>query len=394
MAMKGDIRPSERLCMASESMTPDERLWAAIRLEKPDRVPVIPTLLPEPAAGLTGLTQAQVARDNELAVEAVFEVFDAYGGWENPHPAGALPSQLQAIGHYPMKMRIPGEQLTEDQEFQLVEEEVLVREDYDKICEMGFDAFYFEDYLWRITDLAPDQLPGTLGALATAFERFRANCSQRSVQPAFMAAGFHPFFCLSLMRSLVPFTEDLYYDAEPVERALRKMTADLIPKQIGMVKSSGVDLWLFVEERASGFLYPPAVFERFWWPYTRQVVDACWSEGIVTLFHLDQCWDVNLSYFRELPRGSAVLAFDGTTDIFAARKAVGDHLCLWGDVPAALLSIGSPEDVAAYCKRLIDEVGGDGGFVLGSGCSVPPDVKPENFRSMIQTGKTYQLSRG
>jgi uroporphyrinogen-III decarboxylase len=208
-----------------------------------------------------------------------------------------------------------------------------------------------------------------------------------------MAAGFHPFFCLSLMRSLVPFTEDLYYDPEPVERALRKMTADLIPKQIDMVKSSGVDLWLLVEERASGFLYPPAVFERFWWPYTRQIVDAFWSEGIVTLFHLDQCWDKNVSYFRELPRGSAVLAFDGTTDIFAARKAVGDHLCLWGDVPAALLSIGSPEDVAAYCKRLIDEVGGDGGFVLGSGCSVPPDVEPENFRSMIQTGKTYELSR-
>ena len=54
--------------MANESMTPDERLWAAIRLEKPDRVPVIPTLLPEPAAALTGLKQAQIARDNELKI--------------------------------------------------------------------------------------------------------------------------------------------------------------------------------------------------------------------------------------------------------------------------------------------------------------------------------------
>ena len=50
--------------MARESMQPDERLWAAIRLEKPDRVPVLPTLLPEAVAGLSGLTQAQTLSDS------------------------------------------------------------------------------------------------------------------------------------------------------------------------------------------------------------------------------------------------------------------------------------------------------------------------------------------
>jgi uroporphyrinogen-III decarboxylase len=58
-----------------------------------------------------------------------------------------------------------------------------------------------------------------------------------------------------------------------------------------------------------------------------------------------------------------------------------------------LLSVGRPEDVAAYCRKLIDEVGGDGGFILGSGCSVPPDVRPENFRAMIETGKNYEFSK-
>jgi uroporphyrinogen-III decarboxylase len=195
------------------------------------------------------------------------------------------------------------------------------------------------------------------------------------------------------MRSLISFTKDLYYEPEPFERALRKMTEDLIAKQIDMVKASGIGVWLLVEERASGFFYPPAIFERFWWPYTRQIIDACWSEGIVTVFHLDQNWDKNVSYFRELPRGSAVLALDSATDIFAARRVLGDHLCLWGDVSASLLSIGKPAEVSAYCKRLIDEVGANGGFILGSGCSVPPNVRPENFRSMIETGKTYELSR-
>ena len=58
-----------------------------------------------------------------------------------------------------------------------------------------------------------------------------------------------------------------------------------------------------------------------------------------------------------------------------------------------MLSIGEPEEVEAYARRLIDEVGGDGGFLLSSGCEIPADVKPENLRAMVQTGKTYELSK-
>jgi len=37
--------------MARETMTPSEGLWAAIGLEKPDRVPVVPTMTPESDGG-------------------------------------------------------------------------------------------------------------------------------------------------------------------------------------------------------------------------------------------------------------------------------------------------------------------------------------------------------
>jgi uroporphyrinogen-III decarboxylase len=69
------------------------------------------------------------------------------------------------------------------------------------------------------------------------------------------------------------------------------------------------------------------------------------------------------------------------------------HLCLAGDVQAALLSIGKVEEVEAYCKKLIDEVGGDGGFILSSGCELPAAFKPDNLKTMINTGKTYELSK-
>jgi len=371
----------------NDAMTPDERLWAAIRLEKPDRVPVVPTLLPEPAAGLTGLSLARAADDAELAVRAVFKVFDDYGGWENPYPAAYRPIHLQAMGQYPMKMRIPGKDLADDVSFQLDEQEILKPEDYATIAEVGLEPFYYDDYLWRVSTLRPADLSDTLDAFMKGVTLFFQECARRDRRPFFGASCMHPFFTLSLMRSMVPFTQDLYGNPEPVQRALKRMTADLIAKQIGIVKQTGIKMVLLIEERASGFFYSPAIFERFWWPYTRAIVDAFWSEGIVTLFHLDQCWDKNITYFKQLPRGSAVLELDSTTNIFAAKQALRGHLCLHGDVPAALLSIGSTADVASYCRRLIDEVGADGGFILGSGCSVPSDVKPENFRSMIEAAK-------
>lgn len=368
-------------------MTPHERLWAAIRLEKPDRVPIVPTLLAEPAAGLCHLTQARIASDNDAVVDAAFRVFDEHGGWKNPYPAAATPIQLQAAGIYPMRVRIPGRDLPDDMPFQLDEAEILTPHDYDPITEQGYERFYYDDYLGRVSELDASRLEKELAGLAAGFARFGAECARRGTRPFFAAHALHPFFSLSLMRSLVPFTQDLHFAPEPIERALRRMTNDLIAKQLPLAKQSGIGIWLLTEERASGAIYPPRVFERFWWPYTREIVDAFWSEGIVTLFHLDTCWERNLGYFRELPRGSAILEFDGTTSLRAARDALGGHLCLKGDVPAALLSVGTPDGVERYVRALVDEIGSAGGFILGSGCSVPPDVRPENFAAMLRAAR-------
>jgi uroporphyrinogen-III decarboxylase len=370
-------------------MTPDERLWAAIRLERPDRVPVVPTLLPEPAATLAGVSQAEVAGDVETAVKAVFHVFDEVGGWENPYPASYTPLQLQAGGVFPMPMRIPGVDLADDIPYQLDEKELLVPEDYEALAELGFERFYYDDFLWRIGNLERDELSRVQTAMVQGGALFLEECARRDTRPLFLASALHPFFTLSLMRSMVPFTQDLYYAPEPVERALERMTDDLIEKQVPFAKQLGIDVWLLTEERASCFFFPPSVFERFWWPHTCRIVEAFWAEGIVTLFHLDTSWDKNLPYFKELPRGSAILEFDGNTDIVAAKELLRGHVCLKGDVPAALLSIGTVEEVEAYCRKLIDSIGDDGGFILSSGCSVPADVRPENFRAMIETGKHH-----
>ena len=79
------------------------------------------------------------------------------------------------------------------------------------------------------------------------------------------------------MRSLVAFTQDLYYNLKPAERALQRITADIISDQLPKAIEPGLGRWILTEERAGGFFYPFSIFEHFWWPYTREIADAFWS---------------------------------------------------------------------------------------------------------------------
>ena len=80
---------------------------------------------------------------------------------------------------------------------------------------------------------------------------------------------------------------------------------------------------------------------------------------------------------------------DSLTDIFEAKRVLKGHMCIAGDVPASLTSLGTPEEVEAYCRKLIDVVGEDGGFILSTGCTCPADCKFENLAAMVNTAKNY-----
>jgi uroporphyrinogen-III decarboxylase len=99
---------------------------------------------------------------------------------------------------------------------------------------------------------------------------------------------------------------------------------------------------------------------------------------------------LNLPYLLQLPKGKCVCDLDGMTDIFKAKEILGGHMCISGDVPASLLTLGTAEEVRNYCEKLIDEIGKDGGFFLTTGCECPVDAAFENVKTMVETAKTYR----
>ena len=69
----------------------------------------------------------------------------------------------------------------------------------------------------------------------------------------------------------------------------------------------------------------------------------------------------SLSHIADgLPKGRVLLDFE-KTDMKKAKEFVGDKVCIYGNVPAAKMVYGSPEEMDAYCKQLIEDCGEGGG---------------------------------
>ncbi len=98
-------------------------------------------------------------------------------------------------------------------------------------------------------------------------------------------------------------------------------------------------------------------------------------------------WDDRLEYLLDLPKGKVVFHCE-KTDVFKAKQVIGRHLCIQGGVPPTILQTGSPQDVEAHCKRLIETVGKGGGFILSAG-SVIDNATPANIRAMVDAVKKY-----
>ncbi|MBM5810447.1 MAG: hypothetical protein FJ191_00555 [Gammaproteobacteria bacterium] len=376
-------------------MTCGERVAAALAMERPDRVPIVPQFVMGTALRLCDVTPGRGYSDPELAHQCMLRVFDQYGGWDALYQTGPDVADSGLAARQPLRFLAPGRDLPDDAALQVHEAEVITLADYDLIAELGWARFYDEVLASRLIDGDAAEAAARVTRLdRLARERCAPDWAARGVAPMYAAMEAHPFFTLSLGRSLLRFTEDLYFRPQLVERVLPAMTRDLIERFSRKVAATGIKGVLLAEERVSAFHYPLRIFDRFWAPYTVQIVDAMWSMGVITTLHLDTDFSKNLPWFRQhLPRGSYVLQLDHTTDIFAAKELLDGHAMFHGDLPAAMQSIGRPEDVAAYVKRLIDGVGYNGGFILGVACNTAPDCRPENFRAFLETGRSYAGGR-
>lgn len=277
------------------------------------------------------------------------------------------------------KVSIPGIDLGDDDLWQMCEQkDFMKQEDYYTIIENGFEFFFEKFKLERLDNINEKLLPYFQYA-PIARERF-AEAGVPSVIGSIMVLPFE-YFCGG--RSLESFfMDDLFEEPDLVEKAYEKTMEYALSKyqeQFDMQHPIGVWIggWRSAPEMIS-----PETFDRFVWPYMKAYAELCIKNNVVPIFHLDANWDRALKHFCKLPKGKCVMALDGKTDIQKAKSIVGDTMCIMGDVPPEMLTFGTYDNVYNYSVNLIKTIGPTG-FIMASGCDVPPNAKPENIKAMV-----------
>lgn len=345
-------------------------------------IPIYPMMVTYPGK-FAGITQKEMFDSPKKWMEAFKKTFDHFG---RPDLCMSVPLGDVVFGEG-LEVRRPGYELGDDDLFQFIEKPRMDHDDYRDILANGWPKF-FNRYMRSI------QKPPIKNDLLLTMRWIKMGMNMGKVAKFLRGMGVEPlqgmamqpiFDQMSLIRSFEEFCIDLYTEPELIQDILKKETPGLIKSTLTNAGRSSVKRIQIFAMRSDANSISPAMFDEFSFPYLKPMIEAFHAAGYRVILHADGNWIPMLDRFLQLPKGSIHFEFDGLTDLFKASEIIGGHHSMRGDVPATMLAFGTPDQVSEYCEKLITGLGMKGGFILGSGCEVPLNTKPENLMAMMKS---------
>jgi hypothetical protein len=350
------------------------RLTAAFNMETPDRIPIILGGAGFIKYGDPTATLADYFERREWADDITLKAYAMLEEIDSTPMVGSLLSAV-APGFF-SKLKVPGRELPRDALWQIDEIGPMTEKDYDTVIDKGWNEF--THVLHNRLGYTPEEAMPDLGYMMTILGKQ----IEQGLVPCIGGMANNPFDTLSSARKIDKFFLDLRRYPEKVLAALEVITQDTIANlkdQLEVVQPMSV---FYGGARCGCDMLSLKMFEKFAWPYFKRVADAVIESGVKVLFHMDSRWDDNLPYFKEFPKGTCIFDPDSMTDIYKIKEVLGDRMCITGDVSPSLLCLGTPDEVYAYAKKLTKDFG-PSGFVMSSGCAVPPNTPLENIKAVI-----------
>jgi hypothetical protein len=402
------------------------RLSAVYNLEEPDRVPVTINVGSIPAYHY-GLDYRTVAYDFERLVKTWERFNQEYAeGLDNfALPQRIFPLKVLDLLEYRL-YHWPGHGLPEDSRgYQYAEGEYMKAEEYPAFIQDPSD-FWLRTYLPRIfgalepfrsfrslthiielpmTDFTPLARPDVQAALLSLvkagkeFGKWLAACRQATEK--MIASGFPilrsfmakaPFDTLGdTLRGTKGILLDLYRRPEMVLQAVERITELTVAEVVQTARNLKAQMVLFPLHKGADGWMNPKQFETFYWPSLKKVVEALVEEGVLVTLFAEGRYDSRLESVNDFPKGAVCWWFD-QTDMARAKKILGDRCAIQGNVPTSLLVTGTPEEVKAYCRKVIEACAPGGGFILCPGAS-SDEARLENLLAMAEAAKEYGAYR-
>ena len=379
------------------------RYVKAMKNEKPDRVPMR-ILAAEFVAKYSGYTVQEVTYDYNKAYEATALCAKDFK-WD-----AANPNQIYLWGgivdHFGQRYyKLPGRELSPDVGFQYVEPvdeagAYMKEDEYNQLIEspteylanvwiprisgnlseIGQPNTYSNNMAWLKGGIS---LMTYIQSFSYAFELFRkAGC-------CFAVAGIlkAPFDIIAdKLRGFRQVSYDVYRQPDKVLAACEALTPYLYQNALFTADPDNklpVGLWLH-----RGTLFSEDMYKKFFWPTLKEILIELYKNGHQTMWYGEGNWQKWLKYTAELPDGCIIYHVD-KEDIFEAHKVLGSKFCISGGIPNDLLAYGKPEEVKEYCKKVIQTVGKDGGYILDASAIMQSDASIDNVKAMTEAVFEY-----
>lgn len=382
-----------------------QRYTTALNNDVPDRIPIRP-FVAEFTARYAGYTCQEVTHDYLKAFQAA-RLCAAKHDWDAvvPNMVYVWTGLTEAIGlkYY----GVPGIHVPADTGFQYrepsAEDAFMKAEEYDELIDDP-TAFLFNVWLPRVSsDVCAPGAPNTyrnnlsflkggmamlsyFAAFGPQIEQLRRECGTLSAIAGIFKA---PLDILGdKLRGYMGLTMDLIERPEKVLEACEALMPHLLHMALsGADPEKNVPIGFWMHRGGVPFVTQEH-FDRIYWPTLKPIVEEVWARGHRMLFYAEGAWDAHLESFAELPDRSIVFHID-RTDIARAHEVLGRKFCLSGGVPNTVLAYGTPDDVRAACKRVIDTAGREGGYIMDASAIIQNDAKPENVKAMTDFTRGY-----
>lgn len=358
-----------------------ERIAKATALEKTDRTPVVLEMAAF-SARVEKIPMSKWGSDSLISAQAMINTFEKVGGADGVDYGIFDPQTLSLV--WLSKVKLAGKELPDDSLWQVSEAELMTREDYDRVIEEGFPNWMMSFFQEKIGLDVFQHVMAESQKSSKIIEMW----TNKGIPVLGNGGATIPFENFCGARSFAKFVRDLYKIPDKVQAAMDAALPFMTPQTIQTNKGLGLDYMWVGGWRSAGSMLSQPLWDRFVFPYFEKVINETIEAGLTPILHFDSDWTRDLERFKVFPKGKCILELDGMTDIFKAKEILGDTMCIMGDVPASLFTLGTPDDVYKYSRKLIEELGPQG-FILHSGCDIPVDAKLENVQAMVAaaTGK-------
>jgi hypothetical protein len=177
---------------------------------------------------------------------------------------------------------------------------------------------------------------------------------------------------------------DMYRNPDDLLAACEAYVPVLINAIINASDRNSAPAAMYVLHKGADAFMSRAQFEKFYWPYWKQVMLGLYEEGITSYLFIEGSYNQRLDYLAGMPEKSLVCHFD-KTNMRRVKEMLSDKHIIAGNVPASLMSTGTTDEVRAYCDDLVELFEGDA-YIMAHGCYFE-NTTDEKLRAFMDSVK-------